>query len=108
MSTVAARTGWPCLGVVPWIGAAGRLPAEDAIVLKRAGSREPGRLEVVAPMLSRIASFDDADPLRLKPDIAFTFVPRLPADRCRATRMCCCCWVRSPPSPISPFCGRKD
>ena len=30
---IAARTGWPCLGVVPWFDAAYRLPAEDVMDL---------------------------------------------------------------------------
>ncbi len=30
----AARTGWPCLGVVPWFAEAARLPAEDGLDLR--------------------------------------------------------------------------
>jgi hypothetical protein len=32
---IAARTGWRGLGVVPWLAAAHRLPAEDAVALHR-------------------------------------------------------------------------
>ena len=32
-------------------------------------------MKVAAPILSRLANFDDADPLRLEPDVQFVFVP---------------------------------
>ena len=91
---IERHTGWPCRGVVPWLDAAGRLPPEDAAVLERPGERGPGdrrpggrraapeagaragaRVRIAAPRLSRIANFDDADPLRLEPAVDFTFVP---------------------------------
>ena len=72
-------TGWPCRGVVPWLDAAGRLPPEDAVVLDRPGERRSGgtgeRVRIVAPRLSRVANFDDADPLRMEPAVDFDFVP---------------------------------
>ena len=86
---IERHTGWPCRGVVPWLDAAGRLPPEDAAALDRSGAR-PGergaasggagaragaRVRIVAPRLSRIANFDDADPLRLEPAVDFAFVP---------------------------------
>jgi adenosylcobyric acid synthase len=73
--SIVAHTGWPDLGLVPWLAAAARLPAEDAVTLdRRAGS--PGRrLKVAAPMLSRMANFDDFDPLRAEPEVDFGFVP---------------------------------
>ena len=83
---IEERTGWPCFGVVPWLPAVARLPAEDAVAPTReasgaggagpaGGARRDGRLVIVAPMLSRIANFDDADPLRLEPGVDFRFVP---------------------------------
>ena len=72
---IEARTGWPCFGVVPWLRAPALLPAEDAVVLQDLSSAKPGRFKIVAPMLSRIANFDDADPLRLEPDVEFEWVP---------------------------------
>ncbi len=71
---VESRTGWPCYGVIPWLPVVARLPAEDAVAVVRS-SAEPGRpVRVVAPMLSRMANFDDADPLRLEPSVDFEFV----------------------------------
>ena len=75
---IERRTGWPCRGVIPWSQAALRLPGEDAVVLQRteAPSRRTGeRVRVVVPLLSRIANFDDFDPLRMEPAVDFAFIP---------------------------------
>ncbi|MDX8537116.1 cobyric acid synthase [Mesorhizobium abyssinicae] len=76
-------TGWPCFGVVPWLKAAARLPSEDSVVLERLASGEKRALKVAVPMLSRIANFDDLDPLKAEPQVEVVFVPPgkpLPAD----------------------------
>ncbi|WP_183704469.1 cobyric acid synthase [Rhizobium sp. BK049] len=76
-------TGWPCFGVVPWLQAATRLPAEDSVVLERLARRGAGALKIAVPMLPRIANFDDLDPLRAEADVELVFVrggERLPAD----------------------------
>jgi adenosylcobyric acid synthase len=75
MADIERRTGWPSFGLVPWLGAASRLPAEDAVTLERSASSAPARIVIAAPMLSRIANFDDADPLRAEPQVDFRFVP---------------------------------
>ena len=83
---IERRTGWPCRGVVPWLDAARRLPPEDAVILERSGgggrraAGAPGagegrRVRIVAPRLSRIANFDDVDPLRMEPGVDFGFIP---------------------------------
>ena len=80
---IEGRTGWPCRGVIPWLEAARRLPPEDAVVLDRPGDRPEDRpfggtgerVRIVAPRLSRIANFDDVDPLRMEPAVDFDFVP---------------------------------
>ena len=71
---IERRTGWPGLGVVPWIAAARRLPAEDAVVLDRREASD-GALVIAVPMLSRIANFDDFDPLRHEPGVRLVMVP---------------------------------
>ncbi|NLS04937.1 cobyric acid synthase [Rhizobium sp. P32RR-XVIII] len=76
-------TGWPCFGVVPWLKAAGRLPAEDSVVLERLARGASGALKIAVPVLPRIANFDDLDPLRAESDVELVFVKpgeRLPAD----------------------------
>ena len=72
---ISERTGWRSFGVVPWFADAGRLPAEDAVAVqtRRHGGGE-GRVRVAVPVLSRIANFDDLDPLIAEPDVAVRFV----------------------------------
>ena len=81
---VAAQTGWPSLGLVPWFAAAHRLPAEDAVALSSPAPAKAGaRIRVAVPMLPRIANFDDLDPLKQEPAVDVVFVPRgsaLPGD----------------------------
>lgn len=71
---IEERTGWSCFGIVPWLPSTALLPAEDAVALGRANVDQKGKLLVAAPMLSRIANFDDADPLRQEPGIVFEWV----------------------------------
>jgi len=76
-------TGWPCLGVVPWLTEASRLPAEDSVVLERLGRGEARALKVAVPVLRRIANFDDLDPLKAEPQVEVVMVrpgERLPVD----------------------------
>jgi adenosylcobyric acid synthase len=84
VAIIGRHTGWPCFGVVPHYPDAGRLPAEDAMEIR---SRSPGdgdgRLVVAVPQLSRIANFDDLDPLAMEPGVSVRFVPAgepLPAE----------------------------
>lgn len=70
---IADRTGWRGFGVLPWFGDAARLPAEDALDLPRA--RGDGALHVVCLALSRIANFDDLDPLAQEPAVRLTLLP---------------------------------
>ena len=72
------HSGWPCRGVVPWLPSALKLPQEDAVVLQQghdAQSESDNTLKIAVPMLSRIANFDDMDPLRLEPNVELGFVP---------------------------------
>jgi adenosylcobyric acid synthase len=74
---IVEHTGWPSMGVVPWLRAAGRLPSEDGVQLDNINAaRAPGvRARIVVPQLSRIANFDDFDPLREEPEVELLFVP---------------------------------
>ena len=83
LSAIERFTGWPCFGVVPWLKAASRLPAEDSVVLERLARGKGAALKVAVPVLARIANFDDLDPLAAEPDVDLVFVrpgERLPAD----------------------------
>lgn len=81
---IVKRTGWADLGMAPWLADARVLPAEDAVVLDHAMAPGAGRrVRIAVPMLSRIANFDDFDPLRHEPGVDFGFVPpgqALPGD----------------------------
>jgi adenosylcobyric acid synthase len=78
MAAIAARTGWEALGLVPFLDAVRRLPAEDAADLAAwTDARQPGaKLRIAVPMLPCIANFDDLDPLRAEPGVAIVMVPR--------------------------------
>jgi adenosylcobyric acid synthase len=72
---IVRRTGWADLGMAPWLAAARRLPAEDAVVLDRFAGGDGRKVRIVVPMLSRIANFDEFDALRTEPEVEFAFVP---------------------------------
>ncbi|MDX2265795.1 MAG: cobyric acid synthase [Hyphomicrobiales bacterium] len=71
LRVIAERTGWPSLGVVPYFDGAGRLPAEDALDIR--GAAREGAFCIVVPVLSRIANFDDLDPLKLEANVSVEF-----------------------------------
>ncbi|WP_339109508.1 cobyric acid synthase [Thioclava sp. GXIMD4216] len=64
---IETRTGWRGFGVLPWFAEAGRLPAEDALDLPKVS--QGAGLKVVCLGLSRIANFDDLDPLMQEPSV---------------------------------------
>jgi adenosylcobyric acid synthase len=70
---IEQRTGWRGFGVAPWFAEAWRLPAEDALDIAAAGPRGDG-LHVACLKLSRIANFDDLDPLIAEPGVRVSMV----------------------------------
>jgi adenosylcobyric acid synthase len=73
---ISRRTGWPSLGVVPWLPQAAWLPAEDALDLDRKSAAETGakRVKIAVPVIARIANFDDLDPLGMEPGIELVLI----------------------------------
>lgn len=69
---IEKQTGWPGFGVLPYFPEAHRLPAEDALDLADSGGA--GAVHVVCLALSRIANFDDLDPLTQEPDVRLTML----------------------------------
>ncbi|GGE60675.1 cobyric acid synthase [Actibacterium pelagium] len=69
---IEQRTGWAGFGVLPYFDAAHKLPAEDALDLSSRAS--DGKLHVACLVLSRIANFDDLDPLGQEPEVKLTMV----------------------------------
>jgi adenosylcobyric acid synthase len=69
---IEARTSWRGFGVLPYFMRATELPAEDALGLGEA--RKPGQCKIAFLSLSRIANFDDLDPLKLEPGVDLVMV----------------------------------
>ncbi|HUS53132.1 MAG TPA: cobyric acid synthase [Thermohalobaculum sp.] len=69
---IVERTGWRGFGVVPWFADALKLPAEDAADIRPATAG--GMAKIVCLQLSRIANFDDLDPLKLEPGVSVEMV----------------------------------
>ncbi|MFD2111909.1 cobyric acid synthase [Thiorhodococcus fuscus] len=81
--TITEITGWPFRGVVRWFEGASRLPAEDSLALERPAETSGGTLNVVIPRLSRVANFDDMDPLAAEPSVNLRWIEPghpIPAD----------------------------
>ena len=68
---IEEKTGWPGLGTLPWFAEAWKLPAEDALDIK---GNVAGTFQVVCLTLSRIANFDDMDPLAQEPNVRLTML----------------------------------
>ncbi|KAJ55186.1 cobalamin biosynthesis protein CobQ [Actibacterium mucosum KCTC 23349] len=69
---IERHTGWRGFGVLPWFDGAHRLPAEDAQDLGAA--RGTGGFHIAVLTLSRIANFDDLDPLSAEAGCRVTMV----------------------------------
>ncbi|GJD37358.1 cobyric acid synthase [Methylobacterium aerolatum] len=74
MRTIAEKTGWPALGLVPHLPEAARLPAEDVLGLAGSEARAEGAVTVAVPVMPRISNFDDLDPLRAEPGVRVVLV----------------------------------
>ncbi len=74
LDTIAQRTGWKSLGVIPHYTDAHKLPAEDAVALEFGLTSHTGPLKICVLRLPRIANFDDLDPLRLEPGVSVQFI----------------------------------
>ncbi|WP_341860826.1 cobyric acid synthase [Gymnodinialimonas sp. 57CJ19] len=69
---IEQHTGWRGFGVIPWFSDAANLPAEDALDITTRTKAEG--LHIVCLRLSRIANFDDMDPLALEPGVRLTML----------------------------------
>ena len=77
MRCIETHTGWPALGLVPFLPEVRALPSEDAadVVDLHRTHRPDATLRIAVPLLPWIANFDDLDPLQAEPDIDLAFVP---------------------------------
>ncbi|XIA63679.1 cobyric acid synthase [Bradyrhizobium sp. TZ2] len=69
---IETRTSWRGFGILPYFARANELPAEDALGL--AGARKAAQCKIAFLALSRIANFDDLDPLKLEPGVDLVMV----------------------------------
>lgn len=69
---IEARTGWRGFGVLPYFAGAGRLPAEDALDI--GADTAGGPVKIVCLCLSRMANFDDLDPLKVEPGVSLVML----------------------------------
>lgn len=84
---ISDHTGWPGFGVLPWFAEAWRLPAEDAQDIQglAANSRASGKIKIACLCLSRMANFDDLDPLSQLAEVNLVMVQAgqpIPGDAC--------------------------
>lgn len=76
-------TGWNSFGVLPWLDAVKKLPAEDSVALDGLTKSKKGALKIAVPVLGKIANFDDLDPLKNEDNVELAFVrkgEKLPID----------------------------
>ncbi|MEM6904452.1 MAG: cobyric acid synthase [Pseudomonadota bacterium] len=71
-AAIREHTGWQDFGTLPWFAEAHKLPAEDAADIR--SDRAPGQITIAVPLFSRIANFDDFDPLSLEPGVRVEMV----------------------------------
>lgn len=69
---IVDQTGWRGFGVVPWFADAWKLPAEDALDIRT--GHGAGDFHIVCLGLSRIANFDDLDPLAQEKGVRLTML----------------------------------
>ncbi len=84
LKAITEFSNWPSFGVLPWLDAVARLPAEDSVALDGLMRKaKTGGAKIVVPVLGKIANFDDLDPLKNEPGIDLIFLrkgERMPAD----------------------------
>ncbi|MBC2834319.1 cobyric acid synthase [Paragemmobacter straminiformis] len=69
---IESLTRWRGFGTLPFFPDAFRLPAEDALdIPARTGN---GSFRIAVPVFSRIANFDDLDPLAQEPSVSIAMV----------------------------------
>lgn len=71
---IETRSGWPGMGLVPWFDKAHLLPAEDALDLAQGPANPGAALKIGCLAFSRIANFDDLDPLGTEPDVELQMI----------------------------------
>ena len=74
LNRITQDTGLKSFGILPWFEDARILPAEDTLTLGRYDNSKTGNIRIAVPIFSRIANFDDLDPLAAEPDVKLIMV----------------------------------
>ncbi|MEM7216457.1 MAG: cobyric acid synthase [Pseudomonadota bacterium] len=74
LKLITQFSGWPSFGILPWVDAVKRLPAEDSVALDKLEGGLPDGFRIVVPAMGKIANFDDFDPLKAEPGVALQFI----------------------------------
>ena len=80
---IKKQTKWHGFGVLPFFTDAWRLPAEDALDIGSQKPRKPSRYKIACLCLSRMANFDDLDPLSQEKEVELVMIHAgqvIPAD----------------------------
>ena len=80
---IKKQTKWHGFGVLPFFMDAWRLPAEDALDIGSQKPRKPSRYKIACLCLSRMANFDDLDPLSQEKEVELVMIHAgqvIPAD----------------------------
>jgi len=80
---IKKQTKWHGFGVLPFFMDAWRLPAEDALDIRSQKPRKPLRYKIACLCLSRMANFDDLDPLSQEKEVELVMIHAgqvIPAD----------------------------
>ena len=80
---IKKQTKWHGFGVLPFFMDAWRLPAEDALDIRSQKPRKPSRYKIACLCLSRMANFDDLDPLSQEKEVELVLIHAgqvIPAD----------------------------
>lgn len=88
LKQIESFTGWQSFGILPWLDAVRKLPAEDSVALDGIAldgliAGKKGKLKIAIPVLGKISNFDDFDPLKNENDVELVFVKKgevLPID----------------------------
>ena len=71
LGLITGFTGWTAYGVLPWVDAVKRLPAEDSVALDNLGGGLPDGFRVVVPAMGKIANLTTLIRFYLSPVLPF-------------------------------------
>ena len=74
LKSITEFTNWKSFGILPWVDAIKRLPAEDSVALDKMSKHSQEGFKIVVPAMGKIANFDDLDPFKAEEGVALQFI----------------------------------